>query len=99
MLSKKPKKPKKNPAKLEDIELGATYRDVLVDGLQGVATGVGRFITGCDQASLTYMHDGERKVDWLDVTRLELVPKVEVRRLDARSTEDPGCDQPPPARG
>lgn len=70
------------PASLEDVSLGATYRDLLF-GTEGVATGVARYLTGCDQVCLSRAKaDGDPKGDWLDVSRVVMVrpPAPEVAR-------------------
>lgn len=80
--------------------LGHTVRDK-VSGLQGVCTGVVRYLSGCVQGLVTpKVPDSEphKGVDsyWFDVQRLEVVDFTSRMILD--NTATPGHDTPAPKR-
>lgn len=80
-----------------EVKLGCTYKEI-VHGLQGVATGVVRYLTGCDQVLIARVKDDEVKSDWYDVTRLGLVDTVSRVEIP-EATVAPGGPQssPPPS--
>ena len=79
-----------------DEHLGNTYKDKISD-FQGPATGVCRYLTGCDQVLLSGKvgNDGHVKTIWLDVQRLQ---KVDAERIVLDNGETPGFDVAPPVR-
>lgn len=80
------------------IELGNTYKD-RITGLQGVATGYVRYISGCHQALIAPRvgSDGALKdASWFDEQRLELVDHES--RIVLNNSRTPGADKPAPCR-
>jgi hypothetical protein len=61
---------------ITDIELGDTYKDTIT-GFKGKVVGRGDYLTGCAQALLTALVNGEVNSYWFDYPRLE---KVEADR-------------------
>lgn len=82
---------------MDEIELGARYRD-RITGFTGIATGIVRYISGCNQVLLVpAAKDGNelKTGEWFDVQRAEEL-EGDVIVLDNSLT--PGCDQPAPKR-
>lgn len=81
-----------------EVKLGCTYKDV-VHGIQGVATGVVTYLTGCDQVLIASANKekDEIKSNWFDVSRVELVDTV-LRIEIPEAVVAPGGPQahPPP---
>lgn len=55
-----------------DVKLGSRYRDK-THGLEGVATALAQYMTGCNQVRLEFVKDGEIKSYWFDEPNVELV--------------------------
>lgn len=75
-----------------EFELGEGVRDVITK-IEGVVTSQHHYITGCDQygVSLTDVKDGEPKINFFDVNRLE--------RTGAPQIVLPEVKTPSPVRG
>ena len=82
----------------EGIILGAYYHDV-VTGFHGTATGLVRYLTGCNQVLLVPKVGGDGKLQdaqWFDVQRVVVHPDVHIIRVD--NTWTPGPDKEAPKR-
>ena len=69
------------------IELGKKYVDTL-HGLEGVATALCKYLTGCDYVCLEYVKEMEVKELWLDVVRVAACKEEPV--TDERNDDDFG---------
>jgi hypothetical protein len=61
---------------ITEIELGDTYRDTIT-GFEGKVVGRADYLTGCAQALLTALVNGEVNSVWFDYPRLEFVSDAE----------------------
>ena len=91
------------PKCLEEVELGQHYRCVLLDSedapLRGLATSVVRNLTNSDQVALSFARDGKAHIEWIDVSRLELLKDGPIGSTGhADADTPPGAMGTPPAR-
>ena len=99
MKTKTKRKAKPRPK----MKLGATYRDEIT-GFEGIATGVVKYITGCDQVLLAPQSRDGLKLDahWFDKPRVIRMPgniiKLEFANDADFDTKDRGADITPPAK-
>ena len=81
------------------IILGSRYRD-RVTGLEGIAIGTTKWLTGCDTVGLMPKAQDGKAPDayWIDITRAEPigdpVPGLETKTV--QTAQEPGGPQPTP---
>ena len=99
MKTKKKAKPKRR----RKLILGATYKDQIT-GFEGVASGIVKYMTGCDQVLLAPQARNGVKLDahWFDKPRVIRMPG-KIIKLDFANdadfdTKDRGADIAPPAK-
>ena len=85
---------------LNDIDLGATYRDA-VTGFEGVVVGRADYLTGCAQALLSTRLEstGEVHSQWFDYPRLEHVDDAHDELLEKLGGETARIAGGPPPGG
>ena len=97
------KKPKRKAKLRPKMKHGATYRDEIT-GFEGIATGVVKYITGCDQVLLAPQSRDGLKLDahWFDVARVFRIGRKVVKLRFASDadfdTKDRGADITPPTK-
>lgn len=93
--------PKREPLDNQRIPFETKVRDKYT-GLEGIVTGISRYVTGCDQYLLTQPVDKDGKhvtAHWTDDHRLTVVEKAPKEPIvEEQPAEKRGAGEPAPVR-